>query len=427
MNAYIFFTYAITGLGGAQQHIKNKLMYLKETGFYVDVYSCIENKISIEEFNEYADHIYPELKYNPNILRTKDRDRIVNSIYDRFYGKYETIYIESSGGNESLWAELIASKLRCKHLCFNLNEVNSTNKSSAKTDFFSFKYDREELYTINRNFIRHLINREIAPETADRYAFRANCTNVVDESLADYRVECEKADYNIAGIWRTGKEGFVETFENLTDFIEIHNDKTFNVFIIGSGDEDNERTVKEHLSRYSNVSSYFLGYQYPIPLGMILQMDVFISTAGSSRIPIEYSIPSITVTTVNNGNEKGFVPIGILDYTTTSTVYPDSNSNYTLRELLEMVLIDKYCLSHDKLGVAKKHSNKDVESEYKRELNAFIQSSNEISYFDISKILPRSRKEKGYKLIARLFGIALLRRSDRLGHKIKRSGGHKNS
>lgn len=415
MKKYVLFCYNITGMGGGQQFVYTKAKFLSHNGFDVTVFSTIESEIVIEGLKQYEKYIWKELKYPPCSFRKRAIDSIVKKIVKACDGEFDEILIESDGGYETQWAEIVAKELNAQHIIFSVAEQQNKRYSEAFLDYLYFKYKRQELYGITTDSIKLLFKGYRDIRDSERYAFTATCNNVVDiyNSVPEFPIP--EADINIAGIWRTNKEGFVECIHSIVPFVKQHEDKTFNIIIIGAGSQENERKAKDFFAGFANVNFIITGFMYPIPKSFIEKMDVFVSTAGSSRIPIKYGKPSISVTSsfLPDGSVKLY-PLGILNYTTSNTVVPE-DTGLSTSELLEKVVIEGFCDKHDTLGMERVIF--DEEKELQLELSRF--GNVEIEYYDMSVIKPSLRIEKGYALIGRLLGPEVLFMTDKIGHDLK--------
>ena len=225
-----------------------------------------------------------------------------------------------------------------------------------------------------------------------------------------------KADYKIAGIWRTSKVGFLETINELKSFFNDHTELTFTYVVIGSGNAANELMARTMLEDCKNVKVVFLGYVYPIPLSLIKEMDVFVSTAGSVRVPAKYDIPSIAVTTDKdaNGNVR-FWALGIFEYTTLNTVMPEE-TGCTLSDYLAKVLFQGLCKNKQKMY--NPLSEFDETTEFGKQLGYFENDELE-NYYEISKILPVGLREWLYCFVGKICGQSFLVATDNIMHKIK--------
>lgn len=402
MKKYVIFSYNITGMGGGQQYTFNKWRFLQKEGFDVFVFSTIEGTFVIKQFEVFERLIIKELRYPPLSFRYKHVKRIINRIIEIINAKEEDeIYIESDGGYETQWAEIVAKNIGKQHIIFSIAEQQNKQYSDMYLDYLYFKYKRNELYGITKDSLALIFKNKYTINDSDKFVFQAVSTNVVDELGEKDDFQFQPSDYNIAGIWRTNKEGFVSTIREIVPFLNEHKDYLFNIIIIGSGSNENEEVAFNIISNVKNARLYILGYIYPIPLTLLRKMDVFVSTSGSTRIPMYYGIPSISVTSAydsDKGTEK-FYPLGIVNFTTSNAVIPEDNG-YTLTRLLDMVLFEDYCDTHDSMGLQDTNLN-DV-SEFKKQLCLF--SGNTLEYYDVFRIKAATKNERVFSIVGKIFG-----------------------
>lgn len=416
MRKYILMAYNITGMGGGQQYVYNKVKYLTAKGYNTTVFSQIRGELVIRDFLRFNTQIIPALKYAPTCFSEKYREHILEILAQGCEDAEEVLIESVTGVYETQWAELLAKRVNGKHICFNLQEQQNKTYSKDTLAFLYFKYQRKELYGIVPESVGLIFKGiyEIA-DSAD-YRFVANCINVVDKTMEYTGPVLPKADYRIGCIWRTNKEGFLQTIYNLIPFIEEHPQSTFSVVVIGNGSPGNEEKAAKCLEAYKNVQIVFLGYMYPIPLELLKKMDVFISTAGSASVSAMYDIPTISVTTKSSEGTEEFIPIGILNYTTIRAVVPE-RSDKSLRDYLQMVLFENYCTTHPNLG-KKWLDDEAFDKEYQRELS-FFDNIREKRYYPVEYIRPQGWLEKGYCLVGRIFGCRVLSAVDSFCHRIK--------
>lgn len=415
MRKYIILAYNITGMGGGQQYVYNKVKYLTANGFDTVVYSAIKGEMVIHDFCRFNTLIVPALKYPPACFRTAYQNEILE-ILAQGCEKTDDVWIESTGAYETQWAELLAEKVQGKHVCFALSEQQNKCYSKNELAFLYFKYQRRELYGIAQESLR-LIFRNVheIPDSAE-CCFVANCINVVDKTMEYAGPALPEVDYRIGCIWRTNKEGFLKTIDNLIPFIKANPQNTFGVVVIGGGSCSNEERAAKLLAAYPNVKTLFLGYTYPIPLDLLRRMDVFVSSAGSANVTAMHNLPTISVTTKISEGREEFCPLGILNYTTVQTVVP-VESELTLSDYLRMILFEHYCTTHVTLGKEWPDDTGFID-EYKREIS-FFETKVEKKYFPVNSIRPQGYREKGYKALGRIAGCGILSFVDMCLHKIK--------
>ena len=67
---YVIITPNLSNMGGAQMYIRNKLIYLRENGWDVDIICGMNKNAVIPEFKEYSD-IYPEILFPQHYYSVK--------------------------------------------------------------------------------------------------------------------------------------------------------------------------------------------------------------------------------------------------------------------------------------------------------------------------------------------------------------------
>lgn len=403
MKKYLLFSHAIVGMGGEQQFLFNKTQFLARKGWEPFVFSGHRGIVRISPLARFVPLIRRELMYPPCVFRKRFVEKAIAAILRAVGDVSEGVRVESTGVYSSQWAELLAQRLGAQHVVFSVEEQQNRRYSTDFLRFCSFKHDRRELFGINPASLHWLFRGFRDVPVSDEFAFSAVLGNVVDVSATSSPFPLPPSDFNIAGIWRTHKPGFLECMRALVPFLEHHADRTFNVVVIGSGNNPRTEEVAAHLfRRMPHVHFVVLGFVYPIPLGLLRQMDVFVSTAGSSRVPMRHGIPSISVTTEPASNGRGcvFLPLGILNYTTRNTVAPE-HTGLSLDRLLEMVLFEKYCDTHPTLGMENIPLAGD--STLQCQLDKFGHVDK--GYFDVLSIRPQLPWERQRHRVASLFGL----------------------
>ena len=83
MKKYVILTSSIIGIGGAQLYTRNKLNFLKERGWEVEVLSFSEGDIVFNELKEYEKSIVRALYHVPQLHTEKFKDSLIK-IYTRW-------------------------------------------------------------------------------------------------------------------------------------------------------------------------------------------------------------------------------------------------------------------------------------------------------------------------------------------------------
>jgi hypothetical protein len=114
----------------------------------------------------------------------------------------------------------------------------------------------------------------------------------------------------------------------------MHPEGTYNVVLIGGAVEKAiYRKSLSELKKCTNVHVVVTGYLYPIPLSLIRNIDLFVSTAGSSTSSYRFHRPTVRVHPIT-GEPCGIVGLDDLNGRTMYDVMPDT----TICECMERAL-----------------------------------------------------------------------------------------
>ena len=122
MKHYIILTGGIHNMGGSEMYTRNKIIYLKTTGWHVNVFFYNRGeKIYLKELEEFKNNCIPELQNGYYYFNKIQR----NSIVDRIYSGIDSndyVVIESQLIELTYWAELVAFKYGAKSILNCLEE-----------------------------------------------------------------------------------------------------------------------------------------------------------------------------------------------------------------------------------------------------------------------------------------------------------------
>lgn len=281
---YIFFASTIDNVGGAQLYVLTKSKYLQENGWRVVVFYYLQGKRFLTDFDAFETHFMQELHlpayYFPAFKRKKAIAKILAAIGNTV-NSGETI-IESHSLSLATWAEVIASRIGCRHIAYNIDEKPKCTPEML--NYYKFKYNRRELFGIAEPSLLHFfkdIGFVMAYGSTFLTAYGAsNCVQDIPYDLSLYK----SADYTVGLFGRLEKPYMVETREEIRRFIETHKDKQFNVIYIGGASDNGatESKVKKSYIDVPNVNLYFTGYMAPVPLQLVKSLDVCVASAGAS-------------------------------------------------------------------------------------------------------------------------------------------------
>ena len=371
---YLFFTAAVTDVGGGQIYIRRKLIYLRQCGYTPIVFSFSYGKFYIDELKEFDACIIPELRYPISAFTKHHQDKIKKKIKTFFPLHTDSIVIESHEYVTASWGESLAKDVNGKHVVYLLSETPWLMPEEFKP-FFLMKYKRNELFFITpavaQSFMQNFMDiEEFNPEN---FALSARCGTSVENVAEDHLgIVYEKDAITICSIGRLEKPFVYPMCCDLLEYVKSKPEKKFVViFVGGSKLKQNVKQIKTLFTNVKNCRIFITGFVYPIPESILQKSDICISSAGSVGMAARYGIPSISIDSVD------YKPIGVMNFTTQNTLKRDKEEIRPLADWLQEILIDKKYPKNF-------HSQEMIEIDYADHLKVI----NDIDklYFDVAQI-----------------------------------------
>lgn len=391
MKQYVFITPSLSNMGGAQMYIRNKILYLRNNNWRVDVVSSQGTNIIIPELLEFQS-FYPKLFFSPFYYTKKTQKNLIQSVISRLAINKDTdddVIIESHTIATSLWAEMIAQQIHSKHIVYLLNESIIVANQGTQS-FLSFKYNRRELAGIKESSIRDMFAPFSKIPLERSYYLSALSNNVEADIGCPFVNQIDKTKYDfIIGLFsRLDKPFVMAAISSFLSFAESNKDKRFLLLLIGDAKESRiHKKLSNLMSEIPNVEFIVTGYLYPVPIRLLELADVFLSSAGSSRVCQRSGIPTITF----DGRDSK--PIGILGKTTQNSVFRDETE-----EALDLQLLLKQVLVEKKFKRTLPQSNFG-HPDYQNHMDFLTQSDKSQKYYEVGTIHVESVKEKMIKII----------------------------
>lgn len=353
---YVFLTNSMGGYSGGPTYVRNKLLYLKEHGWDVIVFDSTgfaNAKIQLHDLKCFENNRYQELFFNPFWLRKYRREKILSEIISKIRND-ERIVIESNTVAMSLWGELIASRIGAKHLVYILSEKLTVSDKSLY-DFFKFKAERKELFSISEKAYNILLSKFEKVSDANQHYWSAAIFVPVEDVECVELEHVKKADFNIGHFGRR-KGYFDEMFKGVADFANKNKDKSVNFILLG----DAEITVEQKNTLPSNVSMYQLKARQPLPKMFFDKTDVIIATAGCARIAAMTGARVISMDVYNN------TPLGVMCYNTIDCNIRSKSNEYSksLSETLDDVLVNKLYDKEPQMEIKRGDKGYDYQMEF---------------------------------------------------------------
>ncbi len=271
----------------------NKIRYLKERGWIVNVLPTDSGKVYIQPLEEYASVSFPFIQIQPYLFTKRELKRKLD-LLESYITISDEIIIETGTDYTALWGELLAKRLQAKHIIMFLDEKNShVNQFTAP--FYKFKYERNELASISKKSLEHIFGRYFELKEEPKHVLTAVCSNAVADIKSDLKDKIPDGDYVIGSIGRLDKPFVPKIIDAICEFANRNPEKVVSVCLLGGADNLSINKIKEKLNVQKNIRYFISGYIWPIPKDVFEKIDVFVSAAGSSKVSANQNVPTIRI------------------------------------------------------------------------------------------------------------------------------------
>jgi len=335
MKTYIFLTSNVTNKGGGPRYILAKKRFLEIKGWNVIVISKQNDGIILPDLEEYKQWTIPVLLWRPNCCSKFVIENICKRILKQCKNS-EKIVIESHQPLLAEWGELIAKKIKAKHIIYLLDETPVMLKNAIS--FMEFKHNRKELVGITNKTIPILFKGIKEIKNEESYALQAGgtCDNVVEDYDFPLFNSLPQVDYTIGSIGRLEKPYVMSMCSEIILFAKERSKKSINLILIGGGSEDVVKNIKNKIAESKNINLFITGSLSRIPKFFFDLSDIIVASAGSAFVACQTGALTISL------DAADYKPLGILGYTTQETLFRKEPAEFSLSELLGKILDEKY-------------------------------------------------------------------------------------
>lgn len=324
------------GISGGPSYINNKTQWLesngwKTYGFCGYLYGTGE--VMYEGLRNLKKSLIEELTFCPNWFSTKRINNVIEGIKNKIEFNFDDeIVIESNSIVLAEWGETLGSSLKAKHIVYLIAENLKINDVDT-FDFLSFKYKRNELFTISEKAAKNLFANFVDLEDAGSHFWDAMSSNKAEPIITKIFDDLPEHDWMITHFGRY-KNYFNNLIPEIVSFAENNQSKKIAFCIVG--DHYNRKEVILRFENLANLVVVFFDPMVPIPQKLFDISNVVISTAGCACISFRAGAKTISMDVDNNK------PLGVLGYTTREHTFKNSEESNTesLEELLTQVLLE---------------------------------------------------------------------------------------
>lgn len=388
MKKYVFIVPSVANMGGAQMYIRNKVLFLRENDWLVDVILAQGGNATLVELKDY-DFVIPELAFDIYCFSKRKKNTVIEEIIKKIcFDQFSEIVIESTCITESSWAEAVAKRIGAIHISFLLQEDNAVLNKGMR-DFFLFKHSRRELIGITETSLMMMLEPFHPITKEESYWLPAYCNNVEADVESPYIGQIKNLDYDflVGMLSRLEKPFVIPSIRDFCQYTQTHQDKKFLFLLMGdapTGSGVLPQILDLIKEKAPNVCVIVTGYLYPVPTKLLEMCDAFFSSAGSGWVCMRSGVPTISY----DGND--LKPIGVLGRGTQNALFRCENEPpQDFSVLMDQILIEK--------SIRKELPNYEGGlPDFSDHMKALKETAPEKKYFDVESIKPESKSD--YKL-----------------------------
>ncbi len=383
MKTYIFLTTDITSLGGIQMYISSKIKMLEKDGWNIKVlYSSYTNdKCIVSDLERFKNCMVQGINICPFLWPKREYNNILNKAIEIIGNVNDMVINESHNDSYALWGEILAKKLKAKHIIVLLNELFRGKEKyyEEKIQFYYFKYSRGEIGGTKAAFSKLFEGHKPVPNP-EKYVYLID-ENPIQDIVCKSVDSMERRDWNICYIGRPEKNYVPTIINEVVLFAVNHPDRSIHFAMLG--DKDIYKRLFSQISMIpTNLTVTMLGTLIPIPRKLFQKIDVFIAGGGSARAAA-YEKAVVIVPDSDN-----YLANGLLGYEVTNACHcEEGDVQRPINEALERVLVEKV---QEKMAF--NYEQDGVEKCYLQNFEFIKRSSQDKQYYPETEILKSSKK-----------------------------------
>jgi len=327
----------VSGMGGAQLYALRRIHFLKKKGIYAMLLVTDDTNFILEkQFGDVSILVHKDLAKPVFYYSDQDRDNIIQSICSELHIFSQNLVLESHSLRLSIWCELIAGRLKCKHIIYPLNETSITSwEFNPVKDFFIWKQDRTELLGASKPSLRVILGRYYRESKAVYINIGFDPNEITAISCPNILGYFDKDSFKIGTISRLSKP-YIEVLLNEVGWVAANN-PLVNFTLIGAGDdvdgEIREKLTKKFPSK-QNMSIVFTGYLNPLGQDFFQGLDIYIGMATSVINSAALKCASITVDPITS------LSAGFFGLTSKDTMFASREELRPIRYWLQKAITD---------------------------------------------------------------------------------------
>lgn len=345
LKTYCLLTPQVSGIGGAQLYALRRASYLKNKGFRVILLIAdspdkpLKDKFETFQIIQYPELIFPVFNYSGIKLNS-----ILQSIINKLDVNDYNLVLESHTLSISIWGELLAERLACKHIIYPLNERPITYwEFMPVKDFFLWKLNRGEFIGPSDYSLRAVLSSFYNPEKAIYANIGFDPDELPEISYPDVSDFMNKGFFKIGTVSRLSKPYIRTLIKNVMDLSLKYPEKKIALII---GGDDPDKSIREKLkNKYAqkgNLRIMFPGYINPLGKDFFRNLDIFVGMATAAINSISSHCATITVDPISKKSA------GFFGLTTKDTMFAEQWLLLPIVYWLEMAITNPVLIEDSK-------------------------------------------------------------------------------
>lgn len=395
-------TYILIGaaggyISGGPIYQRNKAVFMEQQGWDVCYISCCHGKVYIDGLENFIVGVFTFIAKPAYLFPKRYQRKMLSLVINSMPSLSSNIVIETGTDYTAYWGELLAEKLKGRHVVTLLDEYND-HIDTRVAPFYQFKYERRELACISDEVMVHIFGSLIPQVRNQQYSLPCYCTNSLEDSNPSWIADIPEGDMTIGYIGRLEKKAVPVIIEGVRNFAEENPHQKIVFLCIGGSDTEMPSTeILNAFQNIKNVTVYITGLLFPIPLACVRKCDLIFSTAGSCSVGAMAGVPTVRIHQITNEVQGLLTQVGGTEYfkfAKASSVYDYIKSFYQGKAFPKL---PEYDLRRNWLK---------AEECFQKHLSMLEKASKEKSYFDFEQFHLTFEKRMS-KATMNLFGMTL--------------------
>lgn len=302
-----------------------------EHGWDVKVFSFKNGPVYVTELSAHVSGVNKNLSIPPFLYSKSTSNQILNWMCGFLHESNENV-IESDSVLISFWGELLAKRLRGKHLLFLIDETPIV--PSYSRNYIDFKFKRHEFSCITtKTLLQTFPDAKI--ERPENYILTAYCSNSIDD-VNNSHLEIEFGNGAKIGLFGRIDKPYVKPVSlRIIEYARKHPELNFEIVYIGGSLSGKAiRRIEKLYHKCNNIKLHFTGFLCPVPRKFLDNFDFFIGSSGSAYATYISGYLTIAI------DAYKYQANGLVGIHTKNTLSP-TPVQYRLEDLFDDLIISK--------------------------------------------------------------------------------------